>query len=173
MSNTIKIANSIQSIVRTREFINEMWNSYFLEDMGFESLKDINMNDSFEDTGIFFYIENNSEIIGACRLNILNFDEVDSNFYQKFNLALFENEIKEFAYVSRLIFHKNHKNFEALTSILEFIDEYIKGLQMPITLMGCRKELLPLYRFMGFNVYHTSHIHPMMGIEVFVLCKKN
>jgi predicted GNAT family N-acyltransferase len=121
------------------------------------------ISDSFDETAVNFYLERDNEIIGTVRVNICDLDKVDEKFKQKWAVWKLGDKYNQALYTSKLILHPDHRKIAYLTLLCQTVDSYSREKKVKLILTGCKRELVPLYTFMGFREYREPFIHPIMG----------
>lgn len=156
-TNDVKIATS-EAMLNT---IYQFRYKGYVNKMGYAFPKTGIIKDEYDDEGINFYIEDNNKITGVCRINILNFENVDSKFYRDYDLSRFEKKYDRFVFVSKLMTESD--DFETLRNLCEHVNKYLLEHNIELAIIFSRDELLEMYKFMGFENYFKPFNDSILG----------
>jgi acyl transferase domain-containing protein/3-hydroxymyristoyl/3-hydroxydecanoyl-(acyl carrier protein) dehydratase/predicted GNAT family N-acyltransferase len=156
-------------IASTQEELDEIYRlryTVYAEDMGYDfpNKNEKIITDELDATGINFYLQKDKKMIGVCRLNKLKMADASPEFIKNYQLSAFKDKFNEFYFIGKLMFHSDYRKFSELrTLLLEGIYAHILKMGPGLILLNSRDELLPLYEFMGFKLYHKPFIDLILG----------
>jgi predicted GNAT family N-acyltransferase len=168
MNNTGEQKNVVIKRAATPQELDRIYRfryQVYVEHMGYSFPKEDGpvIIDPFDETAVNFYLEKDNEIVGTVRVNICDLDKVDEEFQQAWAVWKLKEKYTEILYSSKLIIHPDHRTFDHLTLLCETADAYCRENKMKLNLAECRRELLPLYKFMGFKEYHEPFYDSVLG----------
>jgi acyl transferase domain-containing protein/3-hydroxymyristoyl/3-hydroxydecanoyl-(acyl carrier protein) dehydratase len=165
----VKIATTPEELQQ----IYELRYLVYAEKMGY-NFSDENgkiIKDELDHTAVNFYLERDVKMIGVCRVNMLTIDTVDTEFYERYKLSMFKDDYNEFAFASKLILHPDYKDFSDLRILCDYVYSWLSKNNIELNIAFCRADLLPLYKFMGYQDLDQPFKDPILG-EVYPLFLK-
>jgi predicted GNAT family N-acyltransferase len=164
----VKIALTQEDLV----FIYILRYAVYIEEMGFpfptaDHEKKM-LYDQYDKTAIQFFItdEKEEEAIGIYRLNLVDFNNIDSELENRYKLSYFENLGLNLTISSKLMIKKDCRNLCTVNQLTRAVFNYGVERNYLLNILDCSPDLVPFYERMGFRKYYKNFIDPVLGEKV-------
>jgi len=139
----------------------------YVEEMGYPYSKFFDeermLYDDMDRTATHFYIESGDDIVGIYRLNNINFNNIDPEMEQRYNLSVFSELGLKATLSSKFMIRKDFRNIQIMQKMIKAVFEHGARNEYFLNFIDCSPKLVSFYRRLGYMTYNKIFMDPILG----------